>query len=81
MGQLLAFVSAPRGQFGDSGVGILTAPGFRNLDLSVSKQFKTAGRQYFLLRGEAFNVTNCELRAAGRQHPEHGIQHHHVRDR
>lgn len=53
-----AFVSAPRGQFGDSGVGILTAPGYKNLDLSVSKQFKSIGRQYFLFRAEAFNVLN-----------------------
>ncbi|MPY90608.1 MAG: hypothetical protein GEU99_22145 [Luteitalea sp.] len=53
-----AFVSAPLGQFGDSGVGILRAPGFWNLDLSISKRFATFGRQYLLFRGEMFNALN-----------------------
>ena len=35
-----AFVSAPLGQFGDSGVGILRAPGYWNIDLSVSKRVR-----------------------------------------
>jgi outer membrane receptor protein involved in Fe transport len=53
-----AFVSAPRGQFGDSGVGIVRAPGFWNIDLSISKRFATIGRQYFMVRGELFNALN-----------------------
>jgi hypothetical protein len=53
-----AFVSAPRGQFGDSGVGILRAPGYWNVDLSVSKRFLTFGDQYVLFRGEMFNALN-----------------------
>jgi hypothetical protein len=53
-----AFVSAPLGQFGDSGIGILRAPGYWNLDLSVSKRFTTLGRQYLMFRGELFNVLN-----------------------
>ncbi len=53
-----AFVSAPRGQFGNSGVGILRAPGYWNVDMSVSKRFATFGRQYFMFRGEIFNALN-----------------------
>lgn len=53
-----AFVSAPRGQFGNSGVGILRAPGFWNVDLSISKRFVTFGEQYILFRGEVFNALN-----------------------
>ena len=53
-----AFVSAPLGQFGDSGIGILRAPGYWNVDLSVGKRFATFGRQYLLFRGEIFNALN-----------------------
>jgi hypothetical protein len=53
-----AFVSAPLGQFGNSGIGILRAPGYWNLDLSVSKRFATLGRQYLVFRGEIFNALN-----------------------
>lgn len=53
-----AFQSAPRGQFGDSEVGILRAPAFWNVDLSISKRFLTVGDQYFLFRGELFNAFN-----------------------
>ncbi|MGH9160239.1 MAG: carboxypeptidase regulatory-like domain-containing protein [Vicinamibacteraceae bacterium] len=53
-----AFVSAPLGEFGDSGVGVLRAPGYWNADLSVSKRFTTFGRQYLLVRGELFNIFN-----------------------
>jgi hypothetical protein len=53
-----AFVSAPLGQFGNSGVGILRAPSYWNIDLAVSKRFTTFGQQYLMFRGEAFNVLN-----------------------
>ena len=53
-----AFVSAPLGEFGNSGIGILRAPGYWNLDLSVSKRFATFGRQYLVFRGEMFNALN-----------------------
>jgi hypothetical protein len=53
-----AFVSAPLGTFGDAGVGILRAPGYWNLDMSISKRFLTIGNQYFLFRGELFNALN-----------------------
>lgn len=53
-----AFVSAPLGEFGDSGVGILRAPGYWNIDLTVNKRFATVGRQYLLFRAELFNLLN-----------------------
>jgi len=53
-----AFVSAPLGTFGDAGVGILRAPSYWNLDMSISKRFLTIGNQYFLFRGELFNALN-----------------------
>ena len=53
-----AFVSAPRGSFGNSGVGIVRAPGFYNIDMSLSKRFLTFGRQFLMIRGEMFNVLN-----------------------
>ena len=53
-----AFVSAPRGSFGNSGVGIVRAPGFCNIDMSLSKRFLTFGRQFLMIRGEMFNVLN-----------------------
>jgi carboxypeptidase family protein len=53
-----AFVSAPLGQFGNSGIGILRAPGYWTIDLSIGKQVTTVGRQYLLFRLEAFNAFN-----------------------
>jgi hypothetical protein len=53
-----AFVSAPLGQFGNSGVGIVDAPGYWNIDLSVAKRIATFGSQYLMFRGEMFNVLN-----------------------
>ena len=53
-----AFVSAPLGQFGNSGIGILRAPGYWNVDLSFSKRIATFGRQYLMFRGEVFNALN-----------------------
>jgi hypothetical protein len=65
-----AFVSAPLGSFGDSGVGIVRAPSFWNVDLSLSKRFATFGRQFFMFRVEAFNVLNHKNMAP----PERNIQ-------
>ncbi|MCC6164504.1 MAG: TonB-dependent receptor [Acidobacteria bacterium] len=53
-----AFRSAPLGQFGNAGVGVATAPGYWNVDFSLSKRITTFGRQYFLIRGEAYNLFN-----------------------
>jgi hypothetical protein len=53
-----AFTSAPLGQFGDAGVGIVRAPSYWNVDMSISKKLATFGRQYILVRGEMFNALN-----------------------
>ena len=53
-----AFASAPLGEFGDSGIGILRAPGYWNVDLSIGKRIATFGRQYVAFRGELFNALN-----------------------
>ena len=53
-----AFVVPARGQFGNSGVGILRMPGYWNLDLALRKQFSTVGSQYLQFTVEAFNVFN-----------------------
>jgi hypothetical protein len=53
-----AFRSAPQGEFGDSGIGILRAPSFWNADLTVGKRVATFGAHYVLIRGEFFNVFN-----------------------
>jgi hypothetical protein len=50
------FQRAPRGQFGDSGVGILVRTGYWKVDLGISKNFHFDGRRYLTLRIEAFNV-------------------------
>ena len=53
-----AFQSAPLGEFGDSGIGILRAPSFWNVDFTVGKRLATFGSHYFVIRGEFFNVLN-----------------------
>jgi outer membrane receptor protein involved in Fe transport len=53
-----AFVPAPLGQFGNSGIGILRAPSFWNADLTVGKRLATFGTHYVVIRGEFFNVFN-----------------------
>jgi hypothetical protein len=52
------FQRAPQGQFGDSGVGILSGPGYWNWDLGLSKNFRLDDQRYFTFRIEAFNVLN-----------------------
>jgi hypothetical protein len=52
------FQSAPAGQFGDSGVGILRGPAYWNWDLGLSKNFYFTDRRYATIRIEAFNVLN-----------------------
>jgi carboxypeptidase family protein len=52
------FRSAPAGQFGDSGVGILYGPGYWNWDLGLSKNVYLRDTSYVTFRVEAFNVLN-----------------------
>jgi hypothetical protein len=53
-----AFARAPLGTWGNCGVGIARAPGYRNIDLALSKRFDVGGERYLEFRAEAFNVTN-----------------------
>jgi hypothetical protein len=59
------FQRAPAGQFGDSGVGIITGPGYWNVDLGLGKNFYFTDSRYVTFRIEAFNVFN---------HPNFAIQ-------
>jgi hypothetical protein len=53
-----AFVQPAQGQLGNSGVGILRAPGYVNWDFGVGKKFYMNERRYFDFRAEFFNFTN-----------------------
>ena len=53
-----AFQRAEPGTFGNSGVGILRAPGYTNVDLALGKRFPINGRRSAQVRLEAFNVFN-----------------------
>jgi hypothetical protein len=53
-----AFVMPPLGSFGDAGVGIVRAPKYFNIDLSLGKKFAVRGDDYFDFRAEFFNVLN-----------------------
>ena len=46
------------GTFGNCPVGVARAPGYKNLDLVVSKRFDVGGPRYGEFRVEAFNVLN-----------------------
>ena len=53
-----AFRSAALGTFGNAGVGIVRAPGYWNVDMSLSKRINTLARHYLMFRVEAFNLLN-----------------------
>jgi hypothetical protein len=53
-----AFVQPAPGSLGNSGVGIVRAPKYGNLDLSLGKKFPLAGSKYVDFRAEFFNVLN-----------------------
>jgi hypothetical protein len=55
---IAAFERAAPGTWGDSGVGILRAPGYLNLDLAVGKRFAAGPRRSVHVRVEAFNALN-----------------------
>ena len=55
---IAAFERAPQGTWGNSGVGILRAPGYANVDLALGKRFRIDGRRSAQIRVEAFNVFN-----------------------
>ncbi|MEP6916099.1 MAG: TonB-dependent receptor [Acidobacteriota bacterium] len=53
-----AFARVPLGTFGNCGIGVARAPGYKNLDAVLSKRFNAGGARYFEFRAEAFNLTN-----------------------
>jgi hypothetical protein len=53
-----AFQAAALGTFGDCGIGVARAPGYRNIDLVLSKRFDVGATRYLEFRVEAFNLTN-----------------------
>jgi hypothetical protein len=62
-----AFARAAAGTWGNCGVGIARAPGYQNLDVTLSKRFAVGGPRYAELRAEMFNVLNrANFRAPGR---------------
>jgi carboxypeptidase family protein/TonB-dependent receptor-like protein len=58
-----AFSPAAPFTFGNSGVGILRGPGFRNLDASLAKKFHISERYSFDVRADFFDAFN---------HPNYG---------
>jgi len=62
-----AFARAAAGTWGNCGVGIARAPGYQNMDLTVSKRFAVGGPRYAEFRWEVFNLFNrANFRAPAR---------------
>jgi hypothetical protein len=62
-----AFARAAAGTWGNCGVGIARAPGYQNLDMTLSKRFAVGGPRYAEFRAELFNLLNrANFRAPGR---------------
>lgn len=53
-----AFTMPELGTFGNSGVGILRAPGYANWDFAAEKRFNLTESKYLNFRAEFFNFTN-----------------------
>jgi hypothetical protein len=53
-----AFQRVPRGTWGNCGIGVARAPGYKNIDLVLAKRFSAGGDRAFEFRAEAFNLTN-----------------------
>jgi hypothetical protein len=52
------FARPPRGDFGNTGVGILRGPGVNNWDLTISKRVPVTEGRYFQFRTEFYNAFN-----------------------
>jgi hypothetical protein len=61
---LCAYGKPASGTFGDAHNGTERNPGFQNVDLSLFKGFRTAGKQYVKFRVDAYNVFNLDSWAA-----------------
>jgi hypothetical protein len=53
-----AFGRAPQGTWGNCGIGVARAPGFKNVNAALAKRINTGGHSGVELRLEAFNLTN-----------------------
>ena len=53
-----AFQRVPLGTWGNCGIGVARAPGYKNLDFVLAKKFSLGGTRAFEFRAEAFNLTN-----------------------
>jgi hypothetical protein len=53
-----AFQVPALGTFGNCGIGIATAPGYSNIDASLSKRFSIGGARALEFRVETFNLLN-----------------------
>jgi len=53
-----AFARAANGTWGNCAVGTARAPGYQNLDMTLSKRFAIGGPRYAEIRAEFFNLTN-----------------------
>src|SRR6185436_7874858 len=53
-----AFALPPALSFGHAGTGVLTGPGLKQMDLSLSKNFRLNEIRRFEFRAEFFNFTN-----------------------
>jgi hypothetical protein len=53
-----AFTRAPLGTWGNCGVGIARAPGYKNITAAAAKRFDIGGARQVEFRVEAFNLTN-----------------------
>jgi hypothetical protein len=53
-----AFQRVPLGTWGNCGIGVARAPGYKNVDLVLAKKFSLGGTRAFEFRAEAFNLTN-----------------------
>jgi hypothetical protein len=51
-------VAPAAGTFGNMGVNAVPGPGFWQLDIALSRQFRVTEGTRIELRGEAFNLTN-----------------------
>jgi hypothetical protein len=53
-----AFSRAPRGTWGNCGIGVARAPKYRNVDAVLAKRFAAGGDRSVEFRAELFNLTN-----------------------
>jgi hypothetical protein len=55
------YTNAPRGEFGNVGIGTERGPGLSTYDMSIQKEFPIKERFRLEFRGEFFNLTNTPI--------------------